>query len=166
MPAAAIYTRVSTDEQARRGVSLEAQREACLAYCARSGLVVAAVIVDLEARQLRNLEAMQAGALTPDLLAQANRPLVEEHARLSEELAALEAGARTPGQWVKLGAGAGERLVARLRKADAEKQLAVLEQLVARVEVFPGRLVVRHPEDLLPPVELPLPRYYRPPKAR
>jgi hypothetical protein len=46
MPAAAIYTRVSTDEQARRGVSLEAQREACLAYCARSGLVVAAVIVD------------------------------------------------------------------------------------------------------------------------
>jgi hypothetical protein len=109
MPAAAIYTRVSTDEQARHGVSLEAQREACLAYCARSGLVVAAVIVDLEARQLRNLEAMQAGALTPDLLAQANRPLVEEHARLSEELAALEAGARTPGQWVRLGAGAGER---------------------------------------------------------
>jgi len=59
-------------------------------------------IADLEARQLRNLEAMQAGALTPELLARANRPLVEEHARLSEELAALEAAAWAPGQWVKL----------------------------------------------------------------
>jgi len=34
MPTAAVYTRVSTDEQARHGVSLDAQREACLAYCA------------------------------------------------------------------------------------------------------------------------------------
>jgi len=122
-------------------------------------------IADLEARQLRNLEAMQAGALTPDLLAHANRPLVEEHARLSEELATLEAAARAPGQWVKLGAGAGERLVARLRKASMEKQLAVLEQLVTHVDVVPGRLVVHHPEDLLPPAELVVPRYYRPSKS-
>ena len=46
MPTAAVYTRVSTDEQARRGVSLEAQREQCLAYCAQAGLAVVRVIVD------------------------------------------------------------------------------------------------------------------------
>ena len=46
-----------------------------------------------------------------------------------------------------------------------EKQLAVLEQLVTHVDVVPGRLVVHHPEDLLPPAELVVPRYYRPSKS-
>jgi site-specific DNA recombinase len=35
---AVIYTRVSTEEQAREGLSLEAQEAACLEYCQRHGL--------------------------------------------------------------------------------------------------------------------------------
>ena len=42
MPRAIIYTRVSTDEQARRGYSLRDQYERLKSYCANSGIVVAA----------------------------------------------------------------------------------------------------------------------------
>ena len=45
-PAAICYVRVSTDEQATTGHSLEAQEAACRAYCALRGFTVAAVIVD------------------------------------------------------------------------------------------------------------------------
>lgn len=43
---AAIYTRVSTDEQARLGVSLDAQEARARAYCELHGLVVDAVFRD------------------------------------------------------------------------------------------------------------------------
>jgi DNA invertase Pin-like site-specific DNA recombinase len=45
-PAAICYVRVSTDEQAATGHSLEAQESAVRAYCALRGFVVSAVIVD------------------------------------------------------------------------------------------------------------------------
>jgi site-specific DNA recombinase len=45
-PAAICYVRVSTDEQAATGHSLEAQQAAVRAYCALRGFTVAAVIVD------------------------------------------------------------------------------------------------------------------------
>jgi site-specific DNA recombinase len=38
---AAVYVRVSTDAQAERGVSLDAQEATCLRYCAAHGLTVA-----------------------------------------------------------------------------------------------------------------------------
>ena len=44
--AAAIYCRVSTEEQAAEGVSLDAQENALRAYCALRRLDVAAVVVD------------------------------------------------------------------------------------------------------------------------
>jgi len=44
MPDAIIYTRVSADEQAREGVSLDAQADRCLRYCELHGLEVAAVL--------------------------------------------------------------------------------------------------------------------------
>lgn len=43
---AALYTRVSTDEQAREGVSLAAQREALVAFCRSQGWDVADVYTD------------------------------------------------------------------------------------------------------------------------
>jgi len=43
---AAIYTRVSTDEQARLGVSLDAQEARARAYCELHGLTIAAVFRD------------------------------------------------------------------------------------------------------------------------
>ena len=41
-----IYTRVSTEEQAKGGTSLSAQRKACLDYCEREGYEVARVFVE------------------------------------------------------------------------------------------------------------------------
>lgn len=43
---AVIYTRVSTDEQARNGLSLQGQEEAAKEYCKREGLEVAKVFCD------------------------------------------------------------------------------------------------------------------------
>jgi site-specific DNA recombinase len=46
MTQAAIYTRVSTDEQAQTGTSLATQEDACRAYCERAGWEVVAVESD------------------------------------------------------------------------------------------------------------------------
>lgn len=46
MTQAAIYTRVSTDEQAQTGTSLATQEAACRAYCERAGWEVVAVESD------------------------------------------------------------------------------------------------------------------------
>lgn len=37
---AAVYVRVSSEEQARKGVSLDAQEAACLRYCVDRGFAV------------------------------------------------------------------------------------------------------------------------------
>ncbi len=46
MELAVIYTRVSTEEQVREGMSLEAQQQACREYCEREGYQVAKVFVE------------------------------------------------------------------------------------------------------------------------
>ncbi len=46
MKAAVVYLRVSTDRQAERGLSIPAQREACLAYAQKSGYEVVGEYVD------------------------------------------------------------------------------------------------------------------------
>src|SRR5579862_5811628 len=43
---AVIYTRVSTEEQAKGGTSLAAQKAACLEYCERNGYKVARIFVE------------------------------------------------------------------------------------------------------------------------
>jgi site-specific DNA recombinase len=43
---AVIYTRVSTQEQAKGGTSLTAQRKACIEYCEREGYQIAEVFVE------------------------------------------------------------------------------------------------------------------------
>src|SRR5690349_2839245 len=43
---AVIYTRVSTEEQAKGGTSLAAQKAACLEYCERQGYEVGKVFVE------------------------------------------------------------------------------------------------------------------------
>jgi site-specific DNA recombinase len=52
---AAIYTRVSTDDQAKEGFSLDAQRERLLAYCMARGWTVADAYVD-EGHSGRNVK--------------------------------------------------------------------------------------------------------------
>jgi site-specific DNA recombinase len=46
METAVIYTRVSTDEQVREGMSLDAQLAACREYCERQGYEIARVFVE------------------------------------------------------------------------------------------------------------------------
>src|ERR1700687_2354203 len=41
-----IYTRVSTDEQAKSGTSLTAQKAACVEYCERQGYKVSKIFVE------------------------------------------------------------------------------------------------------------------------
>lgn len=59
---AALYIRVSTDEQARHGVSLDAQEERLRAYCTMRGLEVAAVIRDEGVSAFKHLDKRPGGA--------------------------------------------------------------------------------------------------------
>src|ERR1700736_6923677 len=46
MQKAVIYTRVSTDEQAKNGLSLKGQEDAAREYCKREGIEVAEIFCD------------------------------------------------------------------------------------------------------------------------
>ena len=131
---AAIYTRVSLDEQVKHGVSLAAQEAACLAYCARAGL------------------------LSYEALAAVNQPLMAEREQLQ---AKLDAQAEDATDAVaELARALGKRGVLRaLRRADGDTQLAALGALIERVELHQGRRVVFVCRGL-PDVERVLPRYY------
>ncbi len=59
---AVLYVRVSTDEQARHGVSLEAQEERLRAYCTMRGFTVAATIRDEGVSAYKRLHTRPGGA--------------------------------------------------------------------------------------------------------
>lgn len=67
---AVLYIRVSTDEQARHGVSLDAQEERLRAYCTMRGLEVAAVIRDEGVSAFKHLDTRPGGAELLRLIAQ------------------------------------------------------------------------------------------------
>ena len=110
---AAIYTRVSLDEQVKHGVSLAAQEAACLAYCARAGL------------------------LSYEALAAVNQPLMAEREQLQ---AKLDAQAEDATDAVaELARALGKRgVLMALRRADGDTQLAALGALIERVELHGG----------------------------
>lgn len=58
---AVIYVRVSTDQQATEGLSLDAQRERLLAYCAHRGLTVVSVVTDAGESAQKPLERRPGG---------------------------------------------------------------------------------------------------------
>ena len=59
---AVLYIRVSTDEQARHGVSLDAQEESLRAYCTMKGLPIAGVIRDEGVSAFKHLHTRPGGA--------------------------------------------------------------------------------------------------------
>lgn len=59
---AVLYIRVSTDEQARRGVSLDAQEERLRAYCTMKGLEIVSVIRDEGVSAFKHLDKRPGGA--------------------------------------------------------------------------------------------------------
>lgn len=61
-PRAAIYVRVSTEEQALHGVSLDAQEDRARAYCTLAGLEIAAVYRDAGVSAAKPLQEREAGA--------------------------------------------------------------------------------------------------------
>ena len=73
-PAAICYIRVSTDEQAATGHSLESQEAACRAYCALRGFHVAAVVVDAGVSGGTPLASRPGGAQALTELARRNGP--------------------------------------------------------------------------------------------
>lgn len=62
MERAALYIRVSTDEQAKHGVSLDAQEERLRAYCTMRGLDLAAVVRDEGVSGFKRLADRPGGA--------------------------------------------------------------------------------------------------------
>jgi DNA invertase Pin-like site-specific DNA recombinase len=73
-PAAICYVRVSTDEQATTGHSLEAQQAAVRAYCALRGFTVSAVVVDAGVSGGTPLMSRPGGAQVLAELAKRNGP--------------------------------------------------------------------------------------------
>jgi DNA invertase Pin-like site-specific DNA recombinase len=73
-PAAICYIRVSTDEQATTGHSLEAQQAAVRAYCALRGFTVSAVVVDAGVSGGTPLVSRPGGAQVLAELAKRNGP--------------------------------------------------------------------------------------------
>ena len=65
---AVVYCRVSTDEQAAEGVSLDAQEDAMLAYCTLRRLDVAAVVVDAGVSAGKPLATRPGGRRVLDLV--------------------------------------------------------------------------------------------------
>ena len=59
---AVLYIRVSTDEQARHGVSLDAQEERLRAYCTMRGLEIVGVIRDEGVSAFKHLDTRPGGA--------------------------------------------------------------------------------------------------------
>jgi DNA invertase Pin-like site-specific DNA recombinase len=59
---AVLYIRVSTDEQARHGVSLDAQEERLRAYCTMRGLQVVGMIRDEGVSAFKHLDTRRGGA--------------------------------------------------------------------------------------------------------
>ena len=66
---AVLYIRVSTDEQARHGVSLDAQEERLRAYCTMRGLDVVEVIRDEGVSAFKHLDTRPGGARLLHLVA-------------------------------------------------------------------------------------------------
>lgn len=118
---------------------------------------------ELDRRQLANLAAMQAGALSPELLTQANRPLVQERAAVANELAAMALEDRASREWARLSGQNVQRLLRQYRdKATPDVQMRFLFGFVDHVDMHRGRLVIHHAGDMLPPRERALPRYWAP----
>lgn len=59
---AVVYLRVSTEEQSKEGVSLEAQEEKIRAYCSLKGLEIVEVCIDAGVSGSKRLESREAGS--------------------------------------------------------------------------------------------------------
>jgi hypothetical protein len=119
-------------------------------------------VEEIDRALAKSLRAFQVGAIDEDLLARENKGLLEEKKGLKRSLDE----AQTPPAYreilERLSGLSAEQAITELRKASADRQLAVLGLLFEKVEVFPGYLVFHHRGGLLPLATVPLPKLYAP----
>jgi hypothetical protein len=120
---AAVYTRVSTQEQAREGISLAAQEEACRRMAVEAGAMEVTVYCD-EGYTGSNMR----------------RPALQQVTRGLREAAAIRPRS-VPAT------------IRRLRALPVEDQVVFLGSVFREVEVFRGRVVLHYQGDILPPQE-------------
>ena len=102
-PAAICYVRVSTDEQATTGHSLEAQEAACRAYCALRGFSVAAVVVDAGVSGGTPLASRPGGAQALTELAKRNGPRHVVCVKLDRAFRSAADCLQVTGEWDRRG---------------------------------------------------------------
>jgi DNA invertase Pin-like site-specific DNA recombinase len=102
-PAAICYVRVSTDEQATTGHSLEAQEAACRAYCALRGFTVSAVVVDAGVSGGTPLASRPGGAQALTELAKRNGPRHVVCVKLDRAFRSAADCLQVTGEWDRRG---------------------------------------------------------------
>jgi len=109
-----------------------------------------------------NLRAARAGAVDVEVLARANRPLLEEKQALLDRIAAEQARPQQERALRELGRRRMPEVIAELRQAPGDAQIGFLRRIFARGELYPKqvRLVFLHPE--IPPLICDLPHFYAP----
>jgi DNA invertase Pin-like site-specific DNA recombinase len=102
-PAAICYVRVSTDEQATTGHSLDAQEAACRAYCALRGFTVSAVVVDAGVSGGTPLASRPGGAQALTELAKRNGPRHVVCVKLDRAFRSAADCLQVTGEWDRRG---------------------------------------------------------------
>jgi DNA invertase Pin-like site-specific DNA recombinase len=102
-PAAICYVRVSTDEQATTGHSLEAQEAACRAYCALRGFTVSAVVVDAGVSGGTPLASRPGGAQALTELGKRNGPRHVVCVKLDRAFRSAADCLQVTGEWDRRG---------------------------------------------------------------
>jgi len=101
-------------------------------------------LADCQARMRRNLEAYHDGAITREMLADENRPLRERIEELQAARARAEDHTDELARWCRLNVQALELLV---ESDDIDRQAALLDALIDRVELLPDRYLRIVPHD-------------------
>lgn len=107
---AVVYARVSTDEQAESGLGVEAQVNACLAWCRKEGMEMAGPFIDDGVNSVTPLDERPALVAAIASVATGDVLLVAKRDRLGREpmvIAVIEAAAKRKSSRVVSAAGEG-----------------------------------------------------------
>ena len=119
-------------------------------------------LAEVEGKLEKNQEALQAGAITTDLLAKWNRPLLVERQRLQD---ALDAATRLPDLGALGNVPDADALVTAIRRQPRESQLALLTQVFQRIELHRNLLVFVTTPEIGHVYRVALPRRWEPQKG-
>lgn len=119
-------------------------------------------LAEVEQELEYNLRAAREGAIDLDVLVRANRPLLEEKQRLLDRLREEQARPMQEKALKELVRCSARSLVAELRHAPVDRQIAFLRRIFTHGELLPGRVRLHFAHPDLPPLVCGLPRFYAP----